>query len=211
MHTMMMDSTPQGGVFHVERQDWPLLPGLVPAQPDENAQAWSLPGRDINAPCHAFLPAASCGFLLPWCYSPLLPVIGANLPVIGAFFPDSFDGYGGGVDVWQEWAHSRLADGYKGWPPLVGSCRIARLPNGENVAARCLMVHRDGTWEGRLLGMTVNDMDPDMVARTNLVLRLRGLDWIAMPGEHGYRQGHVVRLGPGQMTWEPVEPAGGCA
>lgn len=114
-------------------------------------------------------------------------------------------------DVVGECQMTRLVGGYPIWPPMLGSAVKVFLP-GEPVAATCLYVHKDGSWEGKIVGLTVNEMTSAQIRLLNRSYRLSGTPFELIADRHGYRRGHVVRWRLGEHNaWVPGEPAGGMA
>lgn len=114
-------------------------------------------------------------------------------------------------DVIAECQITRIVGGYPIWPPMLGSAVRVQLP-GEPVAATCLYVHKDGSWEGKIVGLTVNEMTPAQIRLLNRSYRLSGTPFELIADRHGYRRGHVVRWRLGEHNaWVPGEAAGGLA
>lgn len=138
-------------------------------------------------------------------------VIGIDFPST-PFYPESFDGWFiVAMQVWPQVQWTRIVGGYRGWMPLLNSDMPCLLPDGEFVRVRCLMVHKDGTWEGRIVLPTMTDRAPVESPLLHLQRRLRGHDAALHPNQSGYREGHVVRWGNWGGHWYPVEAPGGFA
>ena len=114
-------------------------------------------------------------------------------------------------DVVGECQMTRLVGGYPIWPPMLGSSAKVLLP-GELVTAVCCYLHRDGTWEGKITSLTVNEMTAAQIRLVNRAHQLSGTPFELIADRHGYRHGHVVRWRLGDHNaWVPGESAGGTA
>lgn len=163
--------------------------------------------------CWVFMPAAAEGAAL------VAPMRFGRQLVIGRdVFPSPF--FPGDFSSWRVSAHCLLSEvfwtrrlaGYRGVPaPLFMATVLALLPGEQFVQAQCLLVHKDGSWEGRIVAPTVNDEPPRSLPLANLQLRMMGHDAVLLPvGGTGYRQHQVVRwVWRGQ--WMPADMPGGMA
>jgi hypothetical protein len=133
-------------------------------------------------------------------------VVGRNFNTSPGFFPEVWRGWRWTIlSAFGEAQVSRLLGGWPLVAPFHGMRVIALLPGSERAWARCVYIHRDGSWEGLLDSITVNEIDDATLETMPMPIPLQR-------GRHWLRRGHIATFRAGDFgVWFTNERMGGLA